>query len=190
MFPKDRSTFNKFLIYSPWDEKELNKIRKIDSLNKMKEAMDDKIPCFFSIHDTILSKNSSSKKIEGLSFNYSHVSGKSEWSHCLIALHGHSNSLSLPLDFKPYLSKEYFVQQKDRVFKNKLELALNTLVGVDLDRFSIFSFFSSDSNFGVPTNEYLFPDCLIGCHVFLTEYKYLPVPKTLSNLFCIALTCT
>ena len=134
MFPRDRSTFNKFLIYSPWDERELNKIRKINSLNKMKEAMDDKIPCFFSIDDTILSKNSSSKKIEGLSFNYSHVSGKSEWSHCLVALHGHSNGLSLSLDFKSYLSKEYFDQQKDRVFKNKLELALDTLEDVELQR--------------------------------------------------------
>ena len=83
---------------------------------------------FFSIDDTILSKNSSSKKIDGLSFNYSRVSGKSEWSHCLVALHGHSNGLSLPLDFKPYLSKEYFDQQKERVFKNKLELALDMVL--------------------------------------------------------------
>ena len=47
MFSKDRSIFNNFLIYSSWDEKELNKTRKIDSLNKMKEAGDDKIPYFF-----------------------------------------------------------------------------------------------------------------------------------------------
>ena len=86
----------------------------------------------FSIDDTILSKNSSSKKIEGLSFNYSHVSGKSEWFRYLVVLHGHSNGLSLPLDFKPYLSKEYFDQQKDRVFKKKLELALDTLEDIEL----------------------------------------------------------
>lgn len=132
MFPRERSSFNKFLIYSSWNKEELNKARKINSLNAMKEANKNQAPYFFSIDDTILSKNTSSKKIEGLKFNYSHVTSKSEWSHCLVSLHGHSNGLSLPLEFKPYLSKEYCDKQNDRVFKSKVELAIDTFKNIEL----------------------------------------------------------
>ena len=134
MFPKNRSSFNKFLIYSPWDEKELNKARKENSLNAMKKANKNQSPYFFIIDDTISLKNISTKKMEGLSRNFSHVSGKSEWSHCIVSLHGHSNGLSLPLEFKQYFSKENCKKQKDREFKTKIELALDTLKDIDLQK--------------------------------------------------------
>ena len=134
MFPRNRSSFNKFLIYSPWDEKELNKARKINSLTAMKKANKKQKPYFFSIDDTISLKNISTKKMEGLSRNFSHASGKGEWSHCIVSLHGHSNGLSLPLEFKSYLSEEYCEKQKDREFKTKIELALDTLKDIDLQQ--------------------------------------------------------
>lgn len=132
MFPRNRSSFNKFLIYSPWDEKELNKARKINSLSAMKDVNKNKKPYFFSIDDTISLKKISTKKIEGLSRNFSHVSGKGEWSHCIVSLHGHSNGLSLPLEFKPYLSEMYCEKQKNIKFKTKIDLGLDTLKDIDL----------------------------------------------------------
>jgi len=38
--------------------------------------------------------------------NYSHVSNRNVWSHCIVSLHEHSKGLSLSLDFKTYLSEE------------------------------------------------------------------------------------
>ena len=76
---RDRSSFNKFLLYSPWDEKNLNYARKKTALNEMSRA-GSKNPFFFSIDDTLSSKKTSSKNIEGLKFNYSHVSNKNEWN--------------------------------------------------------------------------------------------------------------
>lgn len=127
---KDRSSFNKFLLYSPWDEKNINSARKKNAFCEMVKA-GSKDPYFFSIDDTLSTKQISSKNIQGLKFNYSHVSNKNEWSHCIVALHGHSNGLSLPLDFKTYLSEESSIEQ-NRSFKTKIELALDTLKEVDI----------------------------------------------------------
>ena len=131
---KDRSTFNKFLLYSPWDEKKLNLQRKKNALNEMVKA-GKKEPFFFSVDDTLSTKQISSKNIQGMKFNYSHVSNRNEWSHCIVSLHGHSNGLSLPLDFKTYLSEESGAEE-NRSFKTKVELALDTLkeVGIQLER--------------------------------------------------------
>ena len=127
---KDRSSFNKFLLYSPWDVQNLNSNRKKTALNEMMMA-GSKEPFFFSIDDTLSTKKISSKNIQGLKFNYSHVSNKNEWSHCIVSLHGHSNGLSLPLDFKTYLSQESGVEQ-NRPFKSKIELALDSLKVIDI----------------------------------------------------------
>ena len=126
----DRSSFNRFFIYSPWDETYLNLQRKKNALNEMAKV-GSKDPFFFSIDDTLSTKQTSSKKIKGMGFNYSHVSGKCEWSHSIVSLHGHSNGLSLPLDFKTYLSKQSCAEER-RQFKSKLELALDTLKDIDI----------------------------------------------------------
>lgn len=60
------------------------------------------------------------KYFSEINFNFSRVSGKSEWSHCIVSLHGHSNGLSLPLEFKQYLSKVNCKKQKDKEFKTKI----------------------------------------------------------------------
>lgn len=127
---KDRSPFNKFLLYSPWDEKKLNLQRKKNALNEMVKT-GKKDPFFFSIDDTLSTKQISSKNIQGMKFNYSHVSNRNEWSHCIVSLHGYSDGLSLPLDFRTYLSEESGAEQ-NRSFKTKVELALDTLKGIDI----------------------------------------------------------
>jgi len=38
---------------------------------------------------------------------FSHVTGKSEFSHCQVAISASTRNLSLPLDLKVYLSKDY-----------------------------------------------------------------------------------
>ena len=119
-----RNSFNKFLLYSPWSKNELCSARKNDALNEMKINR-SKQPYFFSVNDTLSTKQRSSKKIQGLRENFSHVSGKSVWSHSMVSLLGHSNGLSLPLEYKTYLSKEDCLDH-GRNFKTKIELALET----------------------------------------------------------------
>jgi len=70
---KDRSSFNKFLLYSPWDDERLSLQRKKNALNEMVKA-GKKDPFFFSIDDTLSTKQVASKNIQGMKFNYSHVS--------------------------------------------------------------------------------------------------------------------
>ncbi|WP_321328514.1 transposase [uncultured Ilyobacter sp.] len=184
---RDRSSFNKFLLYSPWDEKNLNYARKKTALNEMSMA-GSKNPFFFSIDDTLSSKKTSSKNIEGLKFNYSHVSNKNEWSHCIVSLHGHSNGLSLPLDFKTYLSEESGAEQK-RSFKTKIDLALDTLEGIDI-QLERKSYVLTDSWYtsagfinktqqlgfqvisGIKSNRIFYPD---GIRAKLSEYSLLPL---------------
>lgn len=127
---KDRSSFNKFLLYSPWNKNELCSARKRTALDQM-EVNKSKQPYFFSIDDTLSTKQRSSKNIQGLKENFSHVSGKSVWSHCIVSLLGHSNGLSLPLEYKTYLAKEDCLNH-GRNFKTKIELALDTLEKIDL----------------------------------------------------------
>lgn len=128
--PINRSSFTKFLLYSTWNEKVLGLQVKKNGLKAMSKT-GKKSPLFFSIDDTLCVKNPSSKDIEGMKFNYSHVSKKNEWSHCVVSLHGHSSGLSLPLEFKIYLSKEA-ARELDRVFKTKIKLALDSLKEIEL----------------------------------------------------------
>ena len=48
----------------------------------------------------------------------------------MVSLLGHSNGLFLPLDFKTYLSEKSGAEQNS-FFKTKLELALDTLKGME-----------------------------------------------------------
>lgn len=129
---RDRSSFSKFLLYSPWSKDEINKKRVDFALKELAKASTDK-PIFLSIDDTLSVKRTQSKSIQGMKFNHSHTSGKREWSHCQVSLHGFSNGLSLPLDFKTYLGEDSCKQQ-NRNFKSKGDLALDMLKGFDFQK--------------------------------------------------------
>ena len=129
---KDRSSFNKFLLYSPWSKDKMNRKRIDFAAKELVKASSDE-PIFLSIDDTLSVKRTQSKSIEGLKFNHSHTSGKREWSHCQVSLHGFSNGLSLPLDFKTYLGEEC-CEQQSRNFKSKGELALDMLEGFNFQK--------------------------------------------------------
>lgn len=109
---RNRSSFNKFFNNSPWDEADVKNKRKAFSLKELENSNHIE-PIFYSIDDTLITKQTKSKKIEGMMFNHSHVSNKREWSHCQVSLHGYSSGLSLPLEFKTYLNKESCAKQKE-----------------------------------------------------------------------------
>ena len=118
----NRSNLSRFLTISPWDEETVNSKRLEDSCNKLIEtAQNFNKPIFLSIDDTMISKKKESKHIEGMTKLFSHVSRKNEWAHCQVALQGKTGDLSIPLDFKVYLSKGYCEEQKTE-FKSKNDL--------------------------------------------------------------------
>lgn len=126
-YSTNRSNLSRFLTHSPWDEEEVNSKRLEYSYNKvLKEAEKSNEPIFFSIDDTLITKKRNSKKIEGMTSLFSHVTGKSEWSHCQVALQAKSGNFSIPLNFKIYFSKDYC--EKDKIdFKSKNDLAVDLI---------------------------------------------------------------
>ncbi|MGL4997487.1 MAG: transposase [Cetobacterium sp.] len=74
----------RFLNNSPLDDNQLKWSRLNNSVNNLIfEANTSKKskPIFVSIDDTLIVKSKDRKHIEGLSFQFSHVTGKSEFSH-------------------------------------------------------------------------------------------------------------
>ncbi|QJD83546.1 hypothetical protein HH215_10390 [Cohnella herbarum] len=57
--------------------------------------------------DTCCKKETSTKKMEALSFQYSHEAGKSVWCHCVVTAHVVSEGSSYAWDFHPYYREEY-----------------------------------------------------------------------------------
>ncbi len=79
----------------------------------------------------MISKSKNTKHIQGLTKLHSHVTGKYEMAHCQVLLQGKSNDLSIPLDFKIYLSTEYC--EKERIqFKSKNELVFDLIKDLKL----------------------------------------------------------
>lgn len=123
----NRSNRTRFLIQSPWNEDLLNQSRIKNSLAEISRQaiVNPGSPIFFSIDDTLISKSCKRDKIQGLSKQFSHVTGKYEWAHPLVSMQVKAGKLSLPLDFKIYTSKEFCTQQKTQFFsKNELALQL------------------------------------------------------------------
>jgi SRSO17 transposase len=130
----DRSCTQRFLNSSPWDENLVNLRRKQyteKALKKELEASGE--PLFVILDDTINKKNKDSKHIDGLGFNYSHTSGKQEWSHNIQGLHCIADKLSVPFDFELYLKKDYCVK-RGREFKSKVDFSINLLKQLDLQQ--------------------------------------------------------
>lgn len=126
----------RFLTDSPFDDTQLKNSRLENSMknlvleaNSLKKSM----PIFVSIDDTLIVKSKDRKHIEGLSFQFSHVTGKSEFSHCQVAMSASTGNLSLPLDFKIYLSKDY-CQKKNLEFKSKPDLALELIESLNFTK--------------------------------------------------------
>ena len=124
----DRSNRARFLTKSPWDEETLNKSRVSHSLKAiLEEARKSKsAPIFLSVDDTLITKSCKRDKIEGISKQYSHVTGKYEWCHTLVSMQAKCSNLSLPLNFKIYKTEE-FSSEKGTDFLSKNDLVIELL---------------------------------------------------------------
>ena len=194
----NRSNLSRFLTTSPWDEETVNSKRLQFSCNKLIEsAQNSNEPIFLSIDDTMISKKKESKHIEGMTKLFSHVSRKNEWAHCQVALQGKSGDLSIPLDFKVYLSKGYCEEQKTE-FKSKNDLAYDLIKELDFVKENLTyllmdSWYSSSklimsalalgiySIVPLKSNRKFFPE---GIEIQLKEYEKL-IDKSSLNLVTV-----
>lgn len=118
---KDSSCIYKFLSRSKWDDKLLNQNR-INLLNFfLKYNIKPKSVGFIALDDTVNSKESA-KKIQGLSYNYSHSDGKNIWSHCVVTSNFIVNNKSIPMQYQPYYRKEV-CKDLNMKFKSKIDIA-------------------------------------------------------------------
>src|SRR3712207_8154099 len=80
---KNNSSIYRFLSHSKWDDRLIDRNR-INYLNlHFDKLIKPQSVGFLAIDDTINPKIQA-KKIQGLNYNFSHVAGKSIWSHCVV----------------------------------------------------------------------------------------------------------
>lgn len=146
---RDRSCTQKFLNSAPWDENLVNLKRKQYAAKELERNLEEiGQPLFAILDDTINKKNKDTRNIDGLGYNYSHSSGRQEWSHNVLGLHCIAGNLSLPYDFELYLKKDY-CQAKGSEFMSKVDMSIKLLEGLELQkRYS--AYFLTDSWFTSP----------------------------------------
>jgi hypothetical protein len=124
------SSVTNFLNHAPWCVNRMQRRRMQFVMEKIREkrAMkgDSKRLVFFIVDDTCCKKETSTKKMEALSFQYSHEAGKSVWCHCIVTSHVVSEGRSYAWNFRPYYRKEY-CDQHGLSFKSKNDLALEMI---------------------------------------------------------------
>ena len=80
---------------------------------------------FITVDDTVITKSKASTEIEKMSKQKYHVTGKNEWCHTLVAMHGKCGDLSIPLNFIPYIAQSVAEKDGDDFFtKNHLAYQL------------------------------------------------------------------
>lgn len=80
-----RCNRTRFLNDSPFDDNQLKNARLENSMKNLvleANSLKKSLPIFISIDGTLIVKNKGRKHIDGLSFQFFHVTGKSEFSHC------------------------------------------------------------------------------------------------------------
>lgn len=120
---KSSSSIYRFLSHSKWDDSLIDRNR----INYLKLHFDTfvkpKSVGFLVIDDTINPKEQA-KKMQGLSYNYCHTKSKNLWSHCVVTSNFVAGDMSIPLNYKPYLSKEN-CKTHNKVFMGKSDIALD-----------------------------------------------------------------
>ncbi|WP_294184466.1 IS701 family transposase [uncultured Clostridium sp.] len=123
---KDKSCICKFLSSSRWDDNLLNRNR-INYLNFFLENnIAPESVGFLVIDDTVNSKESA-KRMQGLSYNYSHTESKNVWSHCVVTSNFVTADKSIPLEYQPYY-KEEFCNRVKKDFKSKVDIAKDFII--------------------------------------------------------------
>ncbi|WP_051250481.1 IS701 family transposase [Paenibacillus harenae] len=94
--------------------------------SKQDKQRDSRKLIFLIVNDTRCKKDKSTKKMEALSFQYSHETGKSVWCHCLVTAHVVAQGCSYAWDYRPYYQEEY-CQAERLEFKSKNDLAMEMI---------------------------------------------------------------
>lgn len=119
-----------FLNHAPWCVNRMQRRRMQFMMERIRNQRakkgDSRTLVFFIIDDTGCKKDRSTKKMEGLDFNYSHEDGKSVWSHCVVTSHIVREGYSFAWDFRPYFREEY-CQEHGLTFKSKNDLAIEMI---------------------------------------------------------------
>jgi SRSO17 transposase len=123
---KDKSCIYKFLSHSKWDDSLLNSNR-INYLNFFLENNVAPESVGFLVIDDTVNPKESAKKMQGLSYNYSHTGGKNVWSHCMVTANFVVGDKSIPLEYQPYY-KEDFCKDVDKDFKSKVDIAKDFII--------------------------------------------------------------
>ncbi|MFC6548242.1 IS701 family transposase [Cohnella cellulosilytica] len=124
------SNTTNFLNHSPWCVNRMQRRRMqfiLDKIRTKREKLgDDRSLIFLIVDDTCCKKETSTKKMEALGFQYSHEAGKSIWCHCVVTAHVVSENRSYAWDFRPYFREEYCTEHR-LSFKSKNDLALEMI---------------------------------------------------------------
>lgn len=114
------SNVTNFLNHAPWcvnrmQRRRMQFVMEKVRANRMKNG-DARRLVFFIVDDSCCKKDPSTKKMEALSFQYSHEAGKSVWCHCVVTAHVVSGDSSYAWDFRPYYrdGPRLAVQEQER----------------------------------------------------------------------------
>ncbi len=124
------SSITNFLNHAPWCVNRMQRRRMQFIMEKIQTKRmkngDLRRLIFFIVDDTCCKKETSTKKMEALSFQYSHEAGKSVWCHCVVTAHVVCEVSSFAWDFRPYYREEYCDEHR-LPFKSKNDLALEMI---------------------------------------------------------------
>ncbi|CAM4134412.1 transposase [Paenibacillus alkaliterrae] len=104
------SSTTRFLNESPWSVNHLQKQRMeriMQSIRKQTRNRGKRI-VYLLLYDTSCKKESTTRRMEGLDFHYSHENGKSVWSHCIVTMHVVTEGQSFAGDYRPYFREKYY----------------------------------------------------------------------------------
>ncbi|MCZ8514335.1 transposase [Paenibacillus filicis] len=127
------SNMTNFSNHSPWCMNRMQRRRMqwiMERLeNKRLKNGDASKLVFLIVDDTCCKKDKSTKKMEALSFQYSHEDGKSVSCHNLVTAHVASSGSSYAWDFRPYYQKDYCAAQRltFMTFKSKNDLTVEII---------------------------------------------------------------
>lgn len=117
------SSMYKYLKDSNWIDELINSNRT-NFLNLFfNNEIKHKKPGFLIIDDTVNAKKKANC-MEGVSYNHSHTEGKRIKSHCVVSSQFVCGDISMPLDYKLYLSDEK-CKEYNRTFKGKPDIAID-----------------------------------------------------------------
>jgi SRSO17 transposase len=124
------SSVTNFLNHAPWCVNRMQRRRMQFVIEKIRTKCakhgDSRRLVFLIVDDTCCKKDTSTKKMAALSFQYSHEDGKSVWCHCVVTSHVVSENGSFAWDYRPYFREEE-CRAQGLTFKSKNDLALEMI---------------------------------------------------------------